>query len=344
MAYSQTSSPEIDSMINKALNESGIPALTAAVITLDDIQFGIGGTTQINGEEKVTLKNKFHLGSNSKAITAFIAMKLEEEGKLKLEDKAIELRPEIKGKINEAFVNTSLGDFLSHQAGVQPYTAGAEFLKVADPEGSLSEQRAAFSKFVLKEDAVTKGTYSNAGYAIAAWLMESVAEMSFEDLLDKYFNELELEHFLGFPNKETISNPWGHMDQGQGLTALPPDHFYQLRPYAAPFGDIAMNIIDYSKFIQLNLQGLNETDNFLKAENYKKLHFGFDNYSYGWGNTVINGKKVSSHDGSAGTYYCHTILIPEAKLAVIIMANSASQAHVTAIYQLREALIINYLK
>ena len=106
-------------------------------------------------------------------------------------------------------------------------------------------------------------------------------------------------------------------------------------------GDMAMSIVDYSKFIQLHLRGLKGENNYLTSQDYQKLHFHLEDYSYGWGNQVTNKSKISFHDGSAGTYYCHTILMPTKDLAVIIMTNSALSNQVKGIYELRELIIRN---
>src|SRR5690554_7237522 len=84
LGFSQTTSPLLDSFTENIRKEYNIPALAAAYITTDSIYYGVSGTTQITNHQKVTLQNKFHLGSNTKAITSFIAMRLIEDYKIDL--------------------------------------------------------------------------------------------------------------------------------------------------------------------------------------------------------------------------------------------------------------------
>ena len=77
-------------------------------------------------------------------------------------------------------------------------------------------------------------------------------------------------------------------------------------------------------------------DNILKSDNYQTLHFGKKDYSYGWGNLEKNKIKISSHDGSTGTFYCHTLLMPGKDIAIIVMINTAEDQQVEALYELRE--------
>ena len=333
---------QLNEMLEKVRSENGIPALSAALIKPDTTFFGVSGTSKINGTLDVSLSDKFHIGSNAKAVASFIAMKMVENGLLSLESTIIEIFPEWKGNIKSEFESVTLDDLLSHNAGIQPYTSGEEYLKLPELKGTILEKRKAFAKFVLNEPIVENGTYSNAGYIIAAAMLENISQKSYSELLENTMKELGLDYFIGFPNKQDISYPWGHWLAEDQLTALPPEHFYKLEDFAAPAGDISMNIIDYSKFIRKHLLGLNNTGNYLRSSTYKKLHFGKENYAYGWGNAEINGVKVSFHDGSAGTFYCHVMIIPKSKVAVIIMSNSAEQEHINAIYQLRESILIEF--
>src|SRR5690606_32853146 len=131
-------------------------------------------------------------------------------------------------------------------------------------------------------------------------------------------DSLFLNYYIGFPNKENVDNPWGHWKENwvesNSLIEMDISNPYKLIDYMLPAGDLSMNIIDYSEFIQLNLKGLLGESNYLNANDFYKLHFEKEKYSYGWGNFFEDGNKVSSHDGSAGTYYCHTYINPSLKI------------------------------
>lgn len=334
--FGQTTNPKIGFVLDSLREAYEIPALSVSLIQPDTCYYGIKGVTNINGDVPVSLTSKFHLGSNSKAITSFLAMKMVEKKEISLETKFIDIFPNLTDSIAKDYLPITLSDLMSHQALVQPYTSGIEFMKLPVLKGTTTEKRYQFSKYVLNEQTSKKGTYSNAGYVLVALMLEKVSKKSFEYLLDELMNDLEFEYFIGFPNKETVSNPWGHWRENEKLVPLAPSHFYQLKDFMLPAGDISMNSIDYSKFIRLHLNGLLKNDNYLKAKNYRKMHFGFSPYSYGWGNNLTEGKTISFHDGSAGTYYCHTILYPEKKMGVVVMANAADQEQIKGIYKLRE--------
>jgi CubicO group peptidase (beta-lactamase class C family) len=333
----QTPPADLNALADSIRTKYDIPALAVAIVKRDTCLYGISGTTKQGGTEKVTLQSKFHLGSNTKAITSFMAMKLIEQNAIKLETKLLDIVPELLKTSDTAYRDVTLGDLLSHNAGILPFTSGLEYEKLPVLKGTTTEKRMQFAVAVLKEKPVAKGTYSNAGYALAALMMERASGKTYEQLLKETFDSLGLSYFIGFPNKESELNPWGHWTEKWKLTPLAPDHFYALKDYMLPAGDVAMNIVDYAKFLQLHVRGLAGEDNVLKSADYQAMHFGLEKYSYGWGNGVSpTGEPASYHDGSAGTYYCHTIVFPQKQMAITVVANAAEEKHMKGIMELRK--------
>ena len=339
--FAQQFTEAFQSQVKKAQQAHQIPAISVNLITPDSIFSFINGKVRTAKKARIPQDAKFHLGSNSKAITAFIAKHLSEQGIINWDTRFFQLFPELENSSNPAYLDITLGQLLSHNAGINAYTKGADLEKFNTLKGSTSEKRYAFTQEILKEKPADPGTYSNAGYVIAALMLEKATEKPFKTLLDETMNALDLDYFVGFPNKENDTNPWGHINSKGTLTALGPDHEYKLPAYMSSAGDIAMNSQDYARFLQLHLQGLLGKDNFLEAEAYQELHFGLDNYAYGWGNISKNGHQISYHDGSAGTYYCHVVVFPHKEIAVAIMANTATKDAVNAIYTLQKSISDN---
>lgn len=340
LIYCSISAQEVSGVlkdyIKQQQQEHQIPAIAVSLVTPDSIFSYVNGKARLTKKERIPLDSKFHLGSNSKAITAFIAMHLSEQDVINFDTSFFELFPELETTSQKSYKAITLGDLLSHNAQIPAYTKGTELAKFNNLTGNTSEKRYVFAKTVLSENTAKTGTYSNAGYVLAALMLEKASGKSFSKLLDELMNDLDLSYFIGFPNKENDMYPWGHLEQNGSLTSLAPDHNYKLNSFMVSAGDISMNIEDYSKFIQLNLQGLTGVANYLEVDNYKKLHFGKPNYAYGWGNIKQENQKMSYHDGSAGTYYCHTVLFPEKEIAVIVMANTATEEAVSAIYDIQK--------
>jgi D-alanyl-D-alanine carboxypeptidase len=240
-----------------------------------------------------------------------------------------------------------LEQLLNHTAGIKAYISGAEYLTLPKLEGNVPEQRLAFAAYTLAHDTllnIGNFTYSNAGYVLAAAMLEKVSKKSWEKLVEETFKELKISsYFIGFPNKENVNNAWGHWLNGTDtLQALAPNNPYKLENFVAPAGNVSMDILDYATFIQGHLKGLCGSDNYLKKEMYEKMHFGNENYALGWGNGKNTNGLVSTHNGSTGTFYCHTILYKEKKIAIIVIANASSPSINEAILSMRRTLFNGY--
>lgn len=341
--------PQIADSIRKAYK---IPEIAYTVVSADRVlEFDVKGyhradsTTENN---KAAVSDYFHLGSNTKAITGFIAGYLVESNKINWNTKFFSLFPEWKSQSDTAYANITLLDLLSHRARIQPYTSGAEYKMLPIFKGSPAAQRKLFARYLLKQKPVNKGkevfNYSNAGYSIAALMLEKVSGKTWEQLVEEVLTEkLHLNYKLSWPNKYQANQPWGHWIEKGKLTALPPTLDYNLN-LAEPAGDISMPLPDYAKFIQLNLQGLGGKDNLLKADTYHFLHLGRSAYSIGWGNVKQGGKYFSDHSGSAGTFFCYTLIDHSKGLGYIIIANSATEKTQQGIFALLEQLEKKYKK
>lgn len=248
-----------------------------------------------------------------------------------------------KPHANPAYYKVTLRDLLSHRAAIQPYTSGLEYEELPDFKGSKAQRRMQFAEYLLKEKPaqLTDGmlyTYSNAGYTIAAAMLEKATGKTWEQLVVMVLNQkLGLHAKFGWPNKINADEPWGHMLEDDKLTPLPAISTYNLA-LSEPAGDISMTLPDYIKFIQLNLQGLSGKDNILPAASYRFLHYGLKDYAIGWANDLDSGKKVSLHNGSAGTFYCRVLINGLTHKAYIIIANSGTDTTSEAVHELSELL------
>ena len=313
--------------IRKAYN---IPELSYAVIDSKKIlEISALGKHSIELPDTATLNDRFHIGSNSKAMTAFIIAKYVEKGKLKWTTKFFNIFPEWKTNANVEYYNITLQDLLSHRARIQPFQ-GDNDPTIPDFKGTKQEKRKAFGKFVLtlnpvEIDTIHKFEYSNADYTLATLMLEMVTQKSWEQLVEKVFNkDLKLNVKLSWPENQKIKDTWGHSFENDKLIPVPSNTDYHL-DFTEPAGDINIKLKDYSKFIQLNLQGLKGHNNYLTAKTYQFIHQGIDNYSLGWYNIYENSKEFSTHSGTAGTYYSLVHIDRIKGKAYIIFTNSFNQ-------------------
>lgn len=332
LSYSQTIySQDLHTKIDSIRNLYNVPEVAYAIVTKDQtVQKGISGHHKFgenNTPSNANLKDYFHLGSNSKAITGFITAKLVEQGKIKWNTTYFDLFPEAKESANPAYYTATLKDFFSHRAKVHAFTSGTERIGLPKFEGTKQQQRQAFAQHVLTMAPLETPdgyTYSNAGYSIAASMLEKAANKSWEELAkDILTNELGIDFVIGWPNRNLENQPWGHALQYDVLESVPPTYNYALT-LIEPAGDLSMNIENYIKYIQLNLQGLAGQNNALKASTYDFLFNSQSKYAIGWGNLINETTKLYDHAGSDGTFFTYTQIDRITNTAYIIMANSGT--------------------
>ena len=335
---------EFADSICKAYN---IPEISYAVI--DDkstLEIAALGRHSIDLADTATLNDRFHLGSNTKAMTAFIIAKYVEKGKLKWTTRFFDVFPEWKENSKPEYANITLQDLLSHRAGIQPFQ-GENDPEIPDFKGTNQEKREQFGRFVLTLEPVFPDEqnpfiYSNAGYTLATLMLEKKTGKSWEQLVDKVFNkDLKLNVKFSWPENQKQKDTWGHSYENGKLIPVPSTVDYHL-DYTEPAGDINIKLKDYIKFIQLNLQGLKGENNYLKADTYKFIHKGIENYSIGWFNIYENGKEFSTHSGTAGTYYSLVQIDRINGKAYIIFTNSFNQDTQQGVRLLMRKLKENY--
>jgi CubicO group peptidase (beta-lactamase class C family) len=313
----------------------GIPGLAISVIQPDTIISAWSGTKRINHDLPLSADSKFHLGSNTKAITAYIAMQLVQDNRIALNTRFFSLFPELKRNSKSVYYDITLQQLLQHQARIPPFTSGLEFESLPPMKGTPGQNRYHFASEVLTHKPVKVNTYSNAGYGLASLMLEKVSGKSYETLVAELCEQLGLDHCTGLPNRQDSTGIWGHWMENGELTALPPDHNYNLPDYLRAAGDVSMSISDYSVWVQYHLNGLTGRANGLDSSAYNLMHFDGETFGLGWGHQ-IKPARLSFHDGTTGTFYAHTIIAPDQKTALVVLTNSAEKNHTAGIYALRE--------
>jgi len=322
---------ELSQFIKKARINYQVPAIAVTVMNSDKILLqDIQGTRVVDKNNSATLDDYFHIGSCSKSVLALIAEKLVEEKKITWKTKFFEVYPELKNKTRNEYLNITLEDLFLCEAGILPFTSWEE--NFPEIELSVSNPRLAFIEYLIEQPPASKQKggkfqhlYSNASYTMASAMLERVAGHNYENLVKKTLNDgLGMSVHIGWPNSSSPDQPWGHLINKKKIEVFPPEHEYKLPYLLTPSGDLSLSPRDYAKYTQLHLKGLRGEDNYILSEGYNTIHFSQDGFSLGVGNGVLGGKKFSAFDGTAGTFFCRSIIVPESNFAITIMMNAGS--------------------
>lgn len=315
-----------------ARDAGDLPAVAVAIVEGDAIvESAVLGERRRGGGAPVEKRDRFHVGSVTKAITATMIGRLVERGVLAWDVTLGEALGDVE--MHAQYRDVTLAQLLRHRGGVPAYTSQTadEMRHGLSLRGKPRDKRAAFVREVLaREPAAPPGTktlYSNAGYSVAAHVAERAADEAWEALLAKHvFEPLAMRTAgIGWPaTPERRAQPHGH----RGQVAQAPDDEYSLGAYLGPAGDVHCSIEDLARFARLHLRGLDGEDGALKSETIRALHVpppGAD-YAAGWVVVERSGTPVHWHNGSAGTFYSLVALFPEHDRAVVFCTNVAERA------------------
>jgi CubicO group peptidase (beta-lactamase class C family) len=254
-----------------------LPGLAAAAVRGPRIVAeGAAGVRRVGKRDKLTPNDRLALASCTKRMTSAMVARVIDTGKLTFETTLAEALPEIA--MRDDYRKVTVAQLLTHTGGIQSYTKftpqSGRFLM--ELKGSAAEQREQFIKHLLQEEPVAKpGTqriYSNASYALVAFVAERRAERSWETLMqDEVFKPLGMSTAgFGRPvSQEHPNEPTLHRKGGQGYEPEPEGQ-PNVMAVLAPAGDVHCSIRDFAKFAAYELEAAQGRDSLLKPATAKR--------------------------------------------------------------------------
>jgi CubicO group peptidase (beta-lactamase class C family) len=201
-------------IVDSIRHEYQIPELAFAIVSSDSIiQSYVAGTPILGSGIIAKSSDCFHLGSNTKAVTAFIAADLVKQGKLKWDTRFFDLFPELEATSNKAYQKVNLEMLLTYRGKVPPYTYTFEQPNPQVIKGKYSQQRYLVSQYFLQQSPMKAEnglTRSNVDYILAGLMLEKASGKSYEELLNELGNRLHIHFGINPPTKNDSFQVHGH--------------------------------------------------------------------------------------------------------------------------------------
>lgn len=360
-------------LLDGYLAKYGLPALGVAVVKKGRIvAMGTVGTRKTGVKAPVTASDRFHIGSDTKAMTSLLAGMYVEEGKLRWDSTLEEVFPELKKNIAPGWGSITLEGLLSHTSGIPADDERfGRLLDESSGQGDLDLKGLRYwimSKFVTQPVAAAprkQFAYSNMGYMIAGAMIERVAGRSWEELvLEKVLVPLRLRS-AGFGPQSTV-----------GMVDAPLPHKIidgKVKPMLAgpnadnplimgPAGTVHMSLQDFARWAIWNLGGGRRSPGLVRPETLTKLTTPVieipprkdaapgtpsgGRYALGWGEMNFPWAKAPLlyHGGSNGMNLAHIILEPKSDFGMVLMTNIAGKKADEAFLALEGELYRRYGK
>jgi CubicO group peptidase (beta-lactamase class C family) len=320
-------------------SSTGLPALGGLVLRGDSvIEVAAVGLRAVGSPESVTVNDPWHLGSNTKAMTATLAGILVERGLITWETTIADVFPELADSMRPEYRDVRLEELLSHTGGITADVARTPlwFRLRADSASPRAQRERWVPEILRAEPGAARGTYlySNLGYVVAGAMLERVAGESWEGLMRRDLFAPLVMPSAGFGPPEARGGggaPLGHL-RGQDGSYRP----VQRGPLAdnpaalGPAGTVHANLRDYARFIAAHLAGERGRSGLVSAETFARLHTPprpGTSYGLGWMRVEREWARgdAFTHAGSNGMWYAVVWIAPERDFAVIAVTNAGGE-------------------
>ncbi len=342
---------EIRAYVRDVFDQLGVPGGVVVVVDAEGTRFAEGFGSADGGGRRMTPQTPFRIASLSKQFTGLAVRQLVDEGRLNLATRVSDVIPSFGAGNPDAQAITVL-DLLTHRAGWSERDGVIALTDTSTDDGALDRS-------VLRLGS-TPGigparpfAYSNASYDVLGAVVAAVSEGSFEAYLrERVLAPLEMHHthmtmetavrdglsdghypFFGIPlayqppfSRATL--PSASMiasaeDLGHVLTALLADGRYEAGTVLAP--------------------GSAEALRTALVDPFPSSGYGWGWWSYplyeagirvvGDGQDHYEAPIILEHSGSLATFSSEMMLMPDAGLGVVVLANLNDETAPSRFYQ-----------
>jgi CubicO group peptidase (beta-lactamase class C family) len=309
---------KIDKLVVETLARTGVPSASIAVVKDGQIvHVKAYGEAKLEPKTPATPAMRYSIGSISKQFTAVAILLLQEQGKLSLDDKVGKYVPNLT-RANDV----TLRQLLSHTSGYQDYWPQDYVMKPMMEPTTTQKIMDIWAKKPLDFEPGTKWQYSNTNYVIAGAIVEKVARMPFFRFLqEKIFKPLGMTSVMSVDQaKLTESDPIGYLRYALGPLRLAPK---EAPGWLFAAGELAMTPEDLAKWDISVIEGkLMKPTSYRVLETEVLLKDG-SGTNYGLGLVVGSqaGRRVLSHGGGVSGFTSTNIVLPDDRVAVIVLTN-----------------------
>jgi len=343
---------ELTRILDSVRTVNHLPALGAAIVTSDSVvALDVVGVRRIGDTTRATKNDLFHLGSDTKAMTAGLLGLLVDQGRLTWTSTLGSLFPELEAGMRPEYRTLQVRELLSHQSGLVPNPT------IQFRDGTPRAQRIAFLKWVLSQPPATergKYSYANSNYIVAGAIAERLMDGEYETLVvDRLLRPLGLTS-VGFGARgipANVDQPWQHLiGEGGRQVAVPPGPNADNPPVFGPAGRAHMTLADWATWIRTVLRASRGGPSPWSAATAKALVApavqidSTTGYAFGWLVTkrpwAGSSGRALTHAGSNTMNFCVAWLAPEANFAVLVVTNQGGDAATRATDGLAGRLIM----
>lgn len=329
---------QVEERLALEMSAGQVPGLALAIVRGQEVIYaqGFGVTSVEDGGLPVTPQTLFRIGSVTKPLTGTMLMRLVESGK-----------PELDCPISEYLPWLTLGDgvaqritlrmLLSHTSGLP---TDAEHFGPRDPGGLERFVREEAPGYPLLAPPGTFWAYSNVGLNIAGYLAEAVSGLPYAELMQQVLFEPLAMRRTTFDPLVAMTYPLAQAHERNRYGDLIVRHQFAENTGHHPGSFALSTALDLANFAILHLnQGCFREQRLLSPASIAAMHRKhislIDDSEEGYGLTFYTdsyrGQPRVSHGGAISSYGSHLMLLPQAGIGVVLLANRADGIHLATL-------------
>ena len=333
-------------ILQNTIADDSVPGIGAVVFTSTEIvHLDVAGMRNAETGSRLTRSDRFEIGAATEILTAMIAAKLVEQGRISWSSKAEDVLG-LRNTLREEYKNVTLNDLLINKIALPEFINKKNIEDaVTFRQGNAIDNRKAFANHLLRSDTVQRAMpqsgryYNNAAYAVANAMLEKVSGDLWENLCSELINKplhIDISTIINEKTNTHIfdaaSNTWKAEPYDKGATVLMPAN-----GAVADLGDLA-------RLAQEHLRAARGEKTVFGTKSLKFLHTATErSLSYGWAKQIDNKKEIAllSHD-TKGRSANILIFYPKRNLGFAIIVNAEN----TTDYKTSKAVLnlLNRLK
>ncbi len=307
-------SATIDRLVQSEIQQSGVPAIDVALAKKGTILYAHGyGLSNLATHLPAQSTTIFEIGSITKQFSAALIMKLQEQGRLHIDDSIAPYLPQY------AFPpGVTIRMLLTHTSGLADFTNFADIGQWVKDGVSEPIVLAQISQAPLQFQPGTQYTYSNSNFYILGSIIEGVTGQSFAANLDQNIVQpLALQNtYYALPPANLTAT--GYANDGTGLA---PAIIWD-RSAAFSAGAMSSDVYDLVSWDNALMSG-----QVVSPASFQQMTtsngFYQDGFTYGFGLAIstYNSRPIIWHSGQIGGFYTENVVFLDNGFTLVVPTN-----------------------
>lgn len=327
--------PDLDAFVARVLREFDTPGAAIAVVRDGRTVFAKGyGVRRLGAPEPVSERTLFQIASNSKAFTAGALAILVHDGRLRWDDRVVDILPSFQ--MSDPYVTREMTvlDLLVHRSGLG---LGAGDLLWFHSTYSRNDIIRRLRWVPLQNSFRATYNYDNVLYDVAGAVVEAVSGQTWDAFVhDRIFVPLGMTSSVtsfSALSQGDLAAPHGTV--AGRLQIVPADSADNLDPG----GGIISNVADMAQWIRMQLDSgrVDGARRLWSPARTRELWTGrittnppagsnLAMYALGWNVNDYRGYKIVTHTGGLAGMISRVMLIPQLRTGFVILTNAESSA------------------